>query len=106
MNMKSVIFSLICTCGVFGLHAAVNTPTTVNKPTVVAAKTEAPALVSINQASQQQLEAIPGIGAKKAQAIMEYIKAKGPIKNAQQLTEVKGIGEKMAAKIATFVSFG
>jgi competence protein ComEA len=109
MNMKSIIFSMICTCGAFGLHAAVNSPATnlaiPAKAAVVDAKATAQQLVSINQASQQQLEAIPGIGAKKAQAIMEYIKDKGPIKNQKQLTEVKGIGEKMAAKIASFVSF-
>ncbi len=105
MNMKSIIFSLICTCGAFGLHAAVNNPDTPAKTSAVAAKATAQHLVSINKASQQQLEAIPGIGAKKAQAILDYIKDKGPIKNQQQLTEVKGIGEKMAAKIANFVSF-
>lgn len=105
MNMKSIIFSLICTCGAFGLHAAVNSPANPVKGVTVEATAAAKQLVSINQASQQQLEAIPGIGAKKAQAILEYIKDKGPIKNQQQLTEVKGIGEKMAAKIASFVSF-
>ncbi len=105
MNMKSIIFSLICTCGAFGLHAAVNNPANPVKSTVIEAKAAVPQQVSINKASLQQLEAIPGIGAKKAQAILDYIKDKGPIKNQQQLTEVKGIGEKMAAKIASFVSF-
>jgi competence protein ComEA len=105
MNMKSIIFSLICTFGACGLHAAVNSPANPVKGAVIEAKAVAQQLVSINQASQQQLEAIPGIGAKKAQAILEYIKAKGPIKSQQQLTEVKGIGEKMATKIASFVSF-
>lgn len=61
--------------------------------------------LSINKASQEQLEAIPGIGAKKAQAILEYIKKNGPIKNQQQLMEVKGIGEKLAEKIGGFVSY-
>lgn len=61
--------------------------------------------LSINKASQQQLEAIPGIGAKKAQAILEYIQKNGPIKNQQQLMEVKGIGAKLAEKITAFVSF-
>jgi|GEM_PF-1312010 len=61
--------------------------------------------LSINKASPEQLTAIPGIGQKKAQAILEYIKTNGPIKDPKQLTEVKGIGEKLAAKIAEFVSF-
>lgn len=61
--------------------------------------------LSINKASPEQLVAIPGIGQKKAQAILDYIKANGPIKDAKQLTEVKGIGDKLATKIAEFVSF-
>ncbi|RVU37717.1 helix-hairpin-helix domain-containing protein [Rheinheimera riviphila] len=61
--------------------------------------------LSINKASPEQLTAIPGIGQKKAQAILDYIKANGPIKDPKQLTEVKGIGDKLAAKIAEFVSF-
>ncbi|OBP14926.1 competence protein ComEA [Rheinheimera sp. SA_1] len=63
------------------------------------------AKLSINKASPEQLTAIPGIGQKKAQAILDYIKANGPIKDPKQLTEVKGIGDKLAAKIAEFVSF-
>ncbi len=63
------------------------------------------AKLSINKASPEQLTAIPGIGQKKAQAILDYIKANGPIKDPKQLTEVKGIGDKLATKIAEFVSF-
>lgn len=61
--------------------------------------------LSINKASQEQLEAIPGIGEKKALAILDYIKNHGPIKNQQQLMEVKGIGAKLAEKINSFVSY-
>lgn len=61
--------------------------------------------LSINKATQQQLEEIPGIGEKKALAILEYIKSHGPIKNQQQLMEVKGIGAKLAEKINSFVSY-
>lgn len=48
---------------------------------------------------------MPGIGEKKAQAIKDYISANGPIKDQKQLTEVKGIGDKLAAKVAEHVSF-
>lgn len=74
------------------------------KVTPAAAKQQG-AKLSINKASPEQLTAIPGIGQKKAQAILDYIKANGPIKDPKQLTEVKGIGDKLAAKIAEFVSF-
>lgn len=59
--------------------------------------------VDVNVASVEQLMAIPGIGASKAQAIVEYRKVK-PFASAQELTNVKGIGDKMLAKIAPYVS--
>jgi competence protein ComEA len=70
-----------------------------------AAKAAEKAKLNINQASLEQLIAVPGIGEKKAQAIKDYISANGPIKDQKQLTEVKGIGEKLAVKIAEYVSF-
>lgn len=105
MNMKSLWFALCATLACIGTQqasAALNNPLNSDPKTVnavVAAK------LALNKADQQQLEAIPGIGAKKAQAILEYIKQNGPIKDKKQLMEVKGIGEKMADRIATYVSF-
>lgn len=61
--------------------------------------------VKVNTASLEQLEAIPGLGKKKAQAIRDYIAENGPIKDQAQLTKVKGIGDKLAAKISPYMSF-
>ena len=61
--------------------------------------------VNINSATLDQLDAIPGLGKKKAQAVLDYIAENGPIKDQKQLTEVKGIGDKLAAKVAEHVSF-
>ncbi len=106
MNMKSLWFALCATLGCMGTQmasAALNNPPANNSREVSAT---VPAKLALNKADQQQLEAIPGIGAKKALAILEYIKQHGPIKDKKQLMEVKGIGEKMADRIATYVSFG
>lgn len=55
--------------------------------------------VNINTADAKTLaENISGIGPKKAQAIVDYRQAKGPFKTVQDLTKVKGIGEKIIAK--------
>jgi len=55
--------------------------------------------VNINTADAATLaENISGIGPKKAQAIVTYRKTNGPFKTAQDLTNVKGIGQKTVEK--------
>lgn len=58
--------------------------------------------VNINTADAKTLaENISGIGPRKAQAIVDYRQANGPYKTVQELTKVKGIGEKIIAKNKT-----
>ena len=104
MNMKSLCASIALTLSAVMLNPVIAETTPVAaKVSPAAAKQNAK--LSINTASVEQLLAIPGIGQKKAESILAHIKAKGPIKDQKQLTEVKGIGEKLAMKIAEFVSF-
>jgi competence protein ComEA len=49
-------------------------------------------LVNINTAEAWLLESLPGIGAVKAQAIIEYRRQYGPFRNIQEITSVEGIG--------------
>jgi competence protein ComEA len=51
-------------------------------------------LLNINNASIEQLEKIKGIGAKKAQAIIEYRLQNGNFSTIEDLSNVKGIGSK------------
>jgi len=57
------------------------------------------AAVNINTADQAALEALPGIGAAKAAAIIEYRTKNGNFKTKEQLLEVKGIGPKILESI-------
>jgi competence protein ComEA len=51
--------------------------------------------VDINTADAQTIsEELTGIGLSKARAIVDYRKKHGPFKNADELTLVKGIGER------------
>lgn len=50
-----------------------------------------PQKVNINQAEAWLLEALPGIGETKAQAIIEYRTQHGPFLNTNELTKVEGI---------------
>ena len=51
--------------------------------------------VDVNTADAQTIaDALQGIGLSKAQAIVEYREKHGPFKSADDLTLVKGIGER------------
>ena len=55
--------------------------------------------VNVNTADAKTIsEALSGIGMKKAEAIVKYRTEKGLFKTAEDLTNVKGIGEKTVAK--------
>jgi competence protein ComEA len=55
--------------------------------------------INLNTATVEQLSSLPGIGAKKAQAIVEYRTKVGKFKSIDDLTKVKGIGDKMLVKL-------
>ncbi|GLI07570.1 hypothetical protein YDYSG_36000 [Paenibacillus tyrfis] len=61
--------------------------------------------INLNTATAKQLDELPGIGASRAQAIVELRKKLGgSFKSVDQLLEVKGIGEKMLQKIKPLVT--
>jgi len=60
-------------------------------------------VVNINVASEEEIAAIPGIGEKKSQAIVEYRKKHGPFARIEDLKKVDGIGDKLFEKIRRYV---
>ena len=55
----------------------------------------AAAPVDVNTADAETIsKSLKGVGMSKAEAIIEYRKKHGPFKNADELTLVKGIGER------------
>ncbi|MEA3521893.1 MAG: helix-hairpin-helix domain-containing protein [Campylobacterota bacterium] len=58
------------------------------------------AAVNINKATKAELMSIKGIGDKKATAIIDYRKKHGKFKNINDLTQVKGLGDKSVRKIS------
>lgn len=64
------------------------------------------AKVDINTAGVEEFTQLAGIGASKAQAIVEYREANGPFARVDDLVNVKGIGEKTLEKIRDELSVG
>lgn len=60
--------------------------------------------LDINKATAAELEALPAIGPKTAQAIVEYRQANGPFRSVEDLLKVKGIGEATLAKIRNLIT--
>jgi len=60
--------------------------------------------ININTATQSELETINGVGPSTASAIIEYRQANGKFKSTAELVNVKGIGDKKAAKMADHVT--
>ncbi|WP_025698528.1 ComEA family DNA-binding protein [Paenibacillus durus] len=61
--------------------------------------------VNVNTAGISELTALPGIGEKKAQAILDYRNLHGAFRSASDLGKVKGIGPKMLEKLRPYVLF-
>lgn len=61
--------------------------------------------VNVNTAGVKELMDLPGIGEKKAQAIMDYRNRAGTFRSLSDLGKVKGIGPKMLEKLKALVIF-
>ncbi|MFP2770457.1 ComEA family DNA-binding protein [Oceanisphaera sp. KMM 10153] len=83
--MKKILLSTLLT----GL-LAVTAPSMANEP--AAAQDVVVTSININNATQDQLAMLTGIGPTKAAAIVEYRKANGPFKQVDDLANVGGIG--------------
>jgi competence ComEA-like helix-hairpin-helix protein len=60
--------------------------------------------VNINQASAEQISYLPRIGEKVAARVVEYRKTHGQFARAEDLMEVKGIGEKLFLTLKPYVA--
>ncbi len=57
------------------------------------------AAININTATEQELQALSGVGPAKAKAIVDYRKTNGNFKAVEDIKKVKGIGDKVFDKL-------
>lgn len=72
-------------------------------PGVGAAEDE-PGVVNLNTATLDELVALPGIGEKRAQQILDERKARGGFKSVDELLDVRGIGPANLEKLRPYLS--
>lgn len=94
--------SVTSVTGVESSNATTNRSNTAGDP--VASSASGEKKVNINTATAAELMELPGVGAKKAEAILNYRNQHGPFRRVSDLDHVKGIGAKMLAKMKPYVS--
>ena len=62
--------------------------------------------LDLNQATDSQLQLLPGIGPKRARQIVEYRNAHGPFRSVDDLKKVKGLSSLRLDDIRTYVTVG
>jgi competence protein ComEA len=62
------------------------------------------AAVNINTASIKELTGLKGIGEAKAKAIVEYRESNGKFNSVDELSKVKGIGQKTVEKLKSEIT--
>jgi len=60
--------------------------------------------VDLNTANVEELDTLPGIGPKTAQAIVEYRETHGPFTSPEDLLQVRGIGPRKLAAILDHIA--
>jgi competence protein ComEA len=97
MKYRFLFLSLVSLLGFAGLSFAASSQEK--------AKSETD-LVDINKAGIAELSELPGIGEQVAKRIIAYREENGPFEKAEELMNVRGIGEKSFLKLQPRVTVG
>ncbi len=101
MKNAMLFSSLVCLAGLVGLASATPAGQSEQKPS-----STSELRVDINQAGVAELSKLPGIGEQVAKRIIAYREENGPFEKAEELMNVRGIGEKSFLKLRPHVTLG
>ncbi|MFB1050750.1 helix-hairpin-helix domain-containing protein [Paraliobacillus sp. JSM ZJ581] len=73
------------------------------KQTSSSTSSESSSLLRINQATKEEIETLPGIGAVKAEAIVQYRDEHGFFQSFNDLESINGIGKKTIEKLEPYI---
>ncbi|MDO6565474.1 helix-hairpin-helix domain-containing protein [Alteromonas sp. 1_MG-2023] len=101
--MKKQLFSLLVLSALFIQSPSLAAAPTNNEGASSMTSVGVAKKIDLNIASVEELQTLPGVGVSKAKAIIAYRQDVGPFMEIAQITEVKGIGEKMLSKLKGYV---
>ncbi|EPC3544517.1 ComEA family DNA-binding protein [Aeromonas hydrophila] len=92
MNYKTLTATLLLSCLPLLSQPLLAADKPAAKPATTVTAAKESGKVNLNTANINELTALKGIGEKKAQAIVDYREKQGKFTTVDQLTDVSGIG--------------
>ncbi|CAJ1766897.1 putative protein [Aeromonas dhakensis] len=92
MNYKTLTATLLLSCLPLLSQPLLAADKPATKPATTVATAKESGKVNLNTASINELTVLKGIGEKKAQAIVDYREKQGKFTTVDQLADVSGIG--------------
>ena len=96
MNRFAFVLAIALASSAIGHPLLADAGQKTGKPPAAAPSTE---VINLNTGTTSQLAALPGIGVKTAELIVQYRVKNGPFKKIEEIMNVRGIGEKSFLRI-------